>query len=348
MQKIRRLLNEIDEQPDVLQRLIAAKQSVMDDIVREFHERDVHMVLIAARGTSDNVAIYAKYLLGAQNGLPVALAAPSLYTLYDAPPRLKNTLVLGISQSGRSPDIVSVIQNARRQGMLTVAITNTPDSPLGDAAAHIIDCRAGEEQCVAATKSYTAQLMTIALLSVALSGDTTRRAQLETIPDAVAATLKLGETIAYCAERYRYMSDCAVLARGCNYATAFEVALKIKEMTYSRANAYSSADFMHGPIAVVDEGFPVIVVAPDGRTCSDMLNISRELHRREAEIIAISDRQEILDLATTPLKLPVSVPEWLSPITAVVPGQLFAYYLALARGVDPERPRGLRKVTETH
>jgi glucosamine--fructose-6-phosphate aminotransferase (isomerizing) len=340
-------LGEVGEQPDVLRRLIAAEQPIIAEIVREMRERDVRFVLIAARGTSDNVAIYAQYLLGAMNGLPVALAAPSLYTLYESPPCLSNTLVLGISQSGRSPDIISVVQNAREQGMLTVAITNSPDSPLAHAAGRVIDCHAGEEQSVAATKSYTAQLAAVALLSVALADDATRRAELEAMPDAVAAVLRLEDTIARRAERYRYITDCAVLARGYNYATAFELALKIKEMTYSRADAYSSADFMHGPIAVVGEGFPIIVVAPHGRTYPDMLELTGELRRRQAELIVISDQQEILEMATLPLALPDAVPEWLSPITAVVPGQLFAYYLALARGVDPERPRGLRKVTET-
>lgn len=344
---MQRLLDEIMEQPDVLRRLIEEEYSAIQDIAREIQARDIHHVLIAARGSSDNAAIFAKYLLGVRNRLPVALAAPSLYTLYRSPPHLQNTLVLAISQSGMSPDIVSVTQDARNQGMLTLAITNTPDSRLAQAAEKIILCRAGQERSVAATKTYTAQLAAIALLSVALAGDRAYLDQLRAIPDAVTSTLALNETIYRGADRYRYMTDCAVISRGYNYATAFEIALKIKELTYSRANPYSSADFMHGPIAVVDPGFPVFIVAPSGRIFPELGRLAEELNRREAELIIVSDRDQALDLAQTPLRLPVSVAEWFSPITAVVPGQLFAYHLAQAKRLDPEHPRGLRKITET-
>ncbi len=211
----------------------------------------------------------------------------------------------------------------------------------------MILCHAGDEISVAATKTYTAELVALGLLSVALADDQVRFQQLRAIPDAVAKTLTLHEEIASRVDRYRYMTNCAVIARGYNYATAFEIALKLKELTYTYANPYSSADFQHGPIAVVEPGFPVIAIAPHGQVFPDILQILGELREREAELMVISDREETLDLAETPLRLPQSVDEWLSPITAVVPGQLFAYYLALSKGLDPERPRGLRKITET-
>jgi len=342
-----RLLQEIMEQPQALQRLIEEEYGNIQGVAEHIRSQKIHHVLIAARGSSDNVAIYAKYLLGMMNGLPVALAAPSMYTVYDAPPRLRDTLVVAISQSGMSPDIVAVVQDARRQGMLTLALTNAPDSRLAHAAEHVIQLRAGEERSVAATKTYTTELAAVALLSVALGEDTARLEQVRAIPEAIKKTLTVSDVVKQGAQRYRYMSHCVVIGRGYNYATAFEVSLKLKELTYSDANPYSSADFMHGPIAIVDSGFPVWLVAPAGQVTADALKLAQALRDREAEMIVTSDKKALLRFAQTPLPLYAPVAEWLSPITAVVPGQLFAYHLAVARGLDPEKPRGLRKVTET-
>ena len=160
-------------------------------------------------------------------------------------------------------------------------------------------------------------------------------------------TLALGEVLRVGVERYRYMETAFVLGRGYNYATAFEIALKLKELSYILIEAYSSADFMHGPIAVIEHGFPVMLVAPSGEVYADMLAVARDLCAKGAELIVISDRPEALQLATMPLHMPVAVPEWLSPIVCVIPGQLFAHYLTLAKGFDPDHPRGLRKVTLT-
>ncbi len=344
---MQRLLQEIMEQPTVLRQLIDLEYPRILEIARELRGEDFHTVLIAARGTSDNAATYAKYLFGSMNRLPVALAAPSLYTIYHTPPKLRNTLVIGISQSGMSPDIVAVIEEARLQGMPTLAITNSPESRLAQASRRVIACRAGEERSIAATKTYTAELMALALLSVALAEDEAGLPQLKSIPDAVSATLDLGEMVASRVERYRYMTHCVVIGRGYNYATAFELALKLKELTYVGTTPYSSADFLHGPIAVVEPGFPVLAIAPQGRVLPDMRQLLHELRPRQAELLVISDDAPTLQHAQTPILLPVPVDEWLSPITAIVPGQLLAYYLALAKGLDPQSPRGLRKVTET-
>jgi glucosamine--fructose-6-phosphate aminotransferase (isomerizing) len=343
-----RLLDEIMEQPDVLQRLIDAELPAIRELARNLRQREVQSVLIAARGTSDNAATYGKYVFGTLNRLPVILAAPSLYTIYDQPPLLRNTLVLGISQSGMSPDIVSVVENARAQGMPTVAISNAPDSPLAQVAESLILIHAGEEHSIAATKTYTTELMALALLAVALRDDTELLQGIVAVPQAMRAALESREQIALRAERYRYMENCAIIGRGYNYATAYEIALKLKELTYVGANPYSSAEFLHGPIATVESGFPVLVVAPSGRILSDMVQIIGELRERQAELLIISDRDEVLEMAHTALSLPLSVDEWLSPLVSILPGQLFAYYLALAKGIDPEHPRGLRKVTETY
>ncbi|MBC7262878.1 MAG: SIS domain-containing protein [Chloroflexi bacterium] len=341
------LQDEIHEQPGVLARFIAEESENVARVATEVRNRGIQYIIIAARGTSDNAATYGKYLFAIVNSLPVALAAPSLYTIYERPPRMERALVMGISQSGESPDIVAVLAEARRQGVPSLALTNIAGSPITQVADYTILCRAGEEHSIAATKTYTAQLTALALFASMLAGDRERVKELESLPAAVEKTLTLEETIASHAQRYRYMNACVVIGRGYNYATAYEIALKIKELTYVMAEPYSPADFMHGPIAIVEHGFPVFIVAPRGRLYDDVLQFARQLHQQGAELINISDGEECLDLATTPFALPVSVPEWLSPITCIVPGQLFALHLTSAKGFDPDHPRGLRKVTKT-
>ncbi|MCB8934054.1 MAG: SIS domain-containing protein [Anaerolineae bacterium] len=342
------LYHEIHEQPDALRRLLDKEEATALALADLIHGRDIDHVVIAARGTSDNAGRYAQYVLGAMNGLSVGLAAPSLFSIYRRPPRFGNALVLGISQSGKSPDIVSVLAEARHQGALTAALTNRPASPLADQADVVIDLQAGDEHAVAATKTYTAELAAIALISVALSGATGPREALLALPQAVADTLSMNETVAAIAPRYRYMQRCVVVGRGYNYATAFETALKLKEMTYTIVEPYSSADFLHGPLAMIESGFPVIVIAPSGVMAAEMTDFARTLRERQAEVVAITDADDLLALARVPLALPAPVPEWLSPITAILPGQLLAMHLAHARDYDIDSPRGIHKVTETH
>ena len=342
------LEREIHDQPAAIGRMLDAARGTVERLAAAIRERDVRYVMIAARGTSDNAGRYASYLFSAFNGLPVALATPSLYTIYHRPPRLRDVLVLGISQSGQSVDIVEVVQEAARQGALTAVITNDPVSPLGEAAAFTLDLCAGEEKAVAATKTYTTSLAMLGLLSAILAGDEERLASLLQLPESVARTLDLAERVAHQrAERYRYMEYCVVIGRGFNYATAFEVALKLKELSYIVAEPYSSADFLHGPLAIVEPGFPVVVVAPDGVLFPDLVEFLRRLRERKAEVVVISNRMEALELAQTAMPLPTGMPEWLSPVAAVIPGQLLAYYLTLAKGLEPDAPRGLHKVTVT-
>jgi glucosamine--fructose-6-phosphate aminotransferase (isomerizing) len=304
-------------------------------------------VVIAARGTSDNAARYAQYLLGAANALPVGLATPSLYSTYRQPPRLGNALVLGVSQSGKSPDIVSVIAEARKQGALTAAITNVPDSDLSSVADFVINLRAGDERSVAATKTYSAELAAIALLSTVLNADQKMGKDLQRAPAFVADALATADNVAAVTERYRYMTSCVVIGRGFNYCTAFEMALKMKELTYTVVQPYSSADFLHGPLALIDDGFPVFTVATTGAMLPDLLTFMQTARQRGAELIVISDDAGALAAGRVKLRLPRGVPEWLSPLVAIVPGQLFAMHLAFARDYDPDRPRAIRKVTET-
>jgi glucosamine--fructose-6-phosphate aminotransferase (isomerizing) len=342
------LKTEILEQPHILENLLASQMYGVEKIARIIRDKSPEYVFLAARGTSDNAGRYASYLWGAANGLPVALATPSLFTYYGNPPRLKGALVVGVSQSGQSPDIVSVLEEGRKQGCTTLAITNDVDSPLALAAHYVINIQAGVEAAVAATKTYTAELMAIAMLSAALNRDAARQEALAQVPGWVQQALALDERIAQVAERYRYMTRCVVIGRGYNYATAFEWSLKLKELTYVIAEPYSSADFLHGPIAVVDRGFPVMAVAPGGKVFEDVLDLLDRLHRvLLAELLVISDRPAALDLAQSPLPLPPNIPEWLSPLAAIIPAQLFAYHLTRAKGYDTEKPRAIRKVTET-
>ncbi len=338
---------EIHEQPSVLARLLAEERGAVDALAAEIKRRGIQYVVIAGRGTSDNAGRYAQYLLGAVNGLYVGLATPSLFTIYHAPPRFGNALVIGISQSGKSPDIVSVIAEARRQGALTAAITNFAGSDLGRAADFVIGLHAGEEKAVAATKTYTAEQTAIALLSVALSGDADMARALDRIPEHVSQTLGLHSSMGCIAERYRYAQSGVIIGRGYNYSTAFELSLKLKEMTYTVVEPYSSADFLHGPLALVAPGFPVITIAPSGQMLAEMKSFMATVKARGAELIVISDDTEALALGRVALALPAGVPEWLSPICAIVPGQLLAMHLSHTRDLDPDQPRALLKVTET-
>ena len=342
------LSEEIHEQPAVLARLLDRQAEPVRRLAASLRAREVDFVFVAARGTSDNAGLYAKYLWGASNGLPVALAAPSLFTAYARPPALRRALVVAISQSGQSPDIVAVLDEARRQGAPTLAIVNDAASPLARAADAVVDVCAGPEQAVAATKSYTAQLMAIAMLSAAFAGDEARWSELARVPGLVERVLSLDDAIGERAERYRFMAHCVVLGRGFNYATAFEWALKLKELAYVIAEPYSSADFQHGPVAMVERGFPVLAVAPGGAVFDDTRALlARLVEEKQVELLVVSDRDEALSLAHTPLRLPAGETEWLSPLVAIVPAQLFCYHLTRTKGYDTEAPRGLRKVTLT-
>ena len=334
------LQQEIRSQPAVLANLLAHEADHVRAIVAALPP--FQFVVIAARGTSDHAATYAKYIWGALAGLPVALAAPALHTLYDAPPRLRGALVIGISQSGQSPDIVAVLASAAAQGCPTIAITNDPASPLAAAAAQVIALHAGPEQSVAATKTYTAQLAVIALLAAAWSGDPQRFAELAALPAALTATLA-GLAAPPPTAAFQQSEQCVLVGRGFNYPTALEIALKLKELTYLNATAYSAADFRHGPIATIAPGLPVILIMPSGATRPDLLALAHDLAARDAALIVVSDDVQSLPAGATTLALPTGVPEWLSPILAVVPGQLLALGLALAKGFDPDHPRGLKK-----
>lgn len=342
------LRDEIFEQAIVSQKLLKNQWEHIQDIAQAIKSRKIKYIFLAARGTSDNAGLYVKYLFGMHNAIPVALAAPSMFSIYQSPPILDDALVMAISQSGQSPDILKVVQEGRRQGAVTLAITNKVDSPLARTADHVIDIEAGDEKAVAATKTYTSELMAAALLSIALNGNGDQLAELWRTPDHISRVLELEPIIEQAVERYYYMKQCVVVGRGYNYATAFEWALKLKEMTYTVAEPYSSADFLHGPIAMVELGFPVFCVAPSGKVYPQLYELASGLREnKKASLLILSDNDQILKISSAPLKLPESMPEWISPIVSIVPAQIFCYALAKSRGLDTENPRGLTKVTLT-
>ena len=282
------LRREIAEQPDAVARLLSREGARVARLAAPIRRSGVRFVLVAARGTSDNAARYSQYLFGILDGLPVALAAPSLTTLYGRPPDPRGGLVIGISQSGRSPDIVETIAAARRRGAPTLAIVNDPESPLARAASEVIPLHAGEERSVAATKSYTTQLAAVALLALSLAGKRALLKKLAAVPEAMAVALATDPAVRRMARCLATASRAVVLARGINYPTAWEIALKLKELALILAEPYSSADFQHGPIALAEPDLPAILVsAPGGRPERELLALARKLRERGSPLLPI-------------------------------------------------------------
>ena len=368
---------EILEQPAIVARL-AADPAPYRAAVRAAREAGARFVLYAARGTSDNAAVYGKYLATIHAGMPAGLAVPSSATVYDVPIDLRDCLVVGISQSGETPDVAEYVAHARAAGAHTLAITNDDESLLARTAHTVLATHAGREQAVAATKTYTSQLAVLALFWSAWRDDEALLTALrDDLPGAMRAALSLEGEIVETAQWLRFSERLLVAARGYNFATALEAALKLKETSYIAAMPYSAADLMHGPIAIVEPGYPVLLFSLSGRALPAMDQLESDLLARGAELVTVEDgpRADGTVQADSPrpggsgqggqppapaaaavgsehgkrrsLRLPAAVPEPLSPLVAVLPGQLLALHLAQARGYDPDRPRGLNKVTRT-
>lgn len=332
--------DDICEQPEVLARFLENEVAGADELGRRLDAEDIRYVLVAGRGSSDNATRYAHYLFGAERRLPVAQATPSLFTRYGTPPRLDGALVVAVSQSGTSNDVVEVVAEARRQGRPTVGITNTDDSPLARTAQHVMHLRAGEQQAGIATKSYVTSLAAFALLAAALDRDPALRSDLWRMPEALDAAIVMSrKTVPEVADLVAGGLHVAVIGRGFNLATAHEVALKLTSLTRTSAMAYSAADAIRGPMASVVGAAPVVLVAPTGRVLSDVVDLIPQLRARSVPLIAISDVPEVLDEADGALPLPHGVREWVSPLVSVVPGQFLAVEVArrqtaLAEAID--------------
>ena len=327
-----RFRTEIAEQPEAAARLLGSGPERARAIAERVRDAGTHGFTIAARGSSDHAALYAKYLFGVRNRSLVALAAPSLFTHYARPPRLDDQCVIGISQSGQSPDVVAVIEEARRQGVPTVAITNVEGSTLARAAELVLPLEAGEEVSVPASKTYTASLLAMALISLAIDPDAQFADAIARVPDAITHALQRErdvEAIVPVLSGPRAV----VLGRGYNFSTAEEVALKLSETSYVLARAWSVADFEHGPIAIAEAGLPVVIVDGGGDVASDLRAIEAKLKAKGLLVARLTDES--------------GLPEALTPIPLAVLGQLLAHDVAVARGFDPDRPRTIQKVTRT-
>ena len=341
------LWDEIHEQPAALSRSISDTRPAVREAARLLAGPDVAYALIAARGSSDNAARYAQYLWGARNGLVVALAAPALVDGSGRGPSLAGAAVMAFSQSGRSPDVVGVLEEGGRQGRPTIAVTNDSASPLAQAADVVVDLRVGPERSVAATKTYTGQLLAAAAISARLAGDREMGSSLERVPGWVSKALAVSAVVAGTIDAVGDRDRCVILGRGVHLATAFEWALKLQELCAVAALPYSTADFQHGPVAMAEPGLPVLAVAPGGRLQPDLLELLERLRaERGIDPVVVSDDAGALALGRG-IPLPAGVPGWASPMAAAAVAQLFCHHLASRLGLDPDAPRGLRKVTRT-
>ena len=340
--------HEIHEQPDVLARLLSGADAVVEAVAIE--ARSCDLAVLAARGSSDNASTYGKYLIESLVGLPAALAAPSLFTLYQAPPRIGHTLTVGVSQSGEAADVAEVIAEARRQGAVTLGVTNMPGSLLARTAEHVVLLNAGVEKALAATKTVTAQCLVYAMLALRMSKPSrvTQPARLDDVPRQAASVLAQEADIRDQASRWLDARRVAVIGRGYAYGAAQELALKLKETSFINAEPYSSADFMHGPLAIIEPGYSVLALLNHDATLEMNLALVEELVRRGADVWVVATRQAAERAPAGARVLSVDAPNHLfSPISFIVAGQLFALHLSLSRGYNPDLSRGVSKVTVT-
>jgi glutamine---fructose-6-phosphate transaminase (isomerizing) len=340
------MLQEIAEQPAALEKTIAEEREKIRRLGESIKRRDIDLIVLVARGSSDNAALFGRYLLEITTGIPVSLSAPSVHTLYQAKLDLKHALVMGVSQSGEGEDINRVLENARASGALTIGITNEPDSSMVKLVDETLLMHGGRERSVAATKTFTGQMLLFYMLAAALAKDG-RAIEYQAIPDFAARALEQRPAIVELVQRYVFMENCVVVGRGLAYANAYELALKLMETCYVVAERFSSADFLHGPVAMIERHFPVILFAPPGVMLKDTKDLIQRLHELRADTLAITGDLEAATMCSRSIIMPREIDEFLAPIPYIIPAQLFAALLAEAKGLDPDAPRSLSKVTRT-
>ena len=340
------MLKEIAEQPEALARTIQEERAKVARLGQTLKNRDIHLIVLAARGSSDNAALFGRYLLEITTGIPVSLSAPSVHTLYHAKLDLKHALVIGVSQSGEGEDINSVLENARAGGACTIGITNESASSMVGLVDETLLMHGGRERSVAATKTFTGQMLLFYMLAAALANDS-RAVDYQGIPDLAARALEQKPAIVELVQRYVFMENCVVVGRGLAYANAYEFALKLMETCYVVAERFSSADFLHGPVAMIERHFPVILFAPPGVMLEGTKNLIARLQELRADTLAITGDLETAATCTRSIIMPREINEFLTPIPYIIPAQLFAALLAEAKGLDPDAPRSLSKVTRT-
>lgn len=338
------MLQEIAEQPAALEQTMIAERDKYARLATFLRNKDIDLVVIVARGSSDNASLFGRYLIEVTAGIPVSLSAPSVYTLYNAKLNLSRALVIGVSQSGEGVDINLVLESAKSSGAYTLAITNEAESSMAKIADETLLIHAGRERSVAATKTYTGQMLHFYMLANALAEN---RLEIDRIPEYTAKALELQPRVKDLVQRYVFMENCVVVGRGMNYGNSYELALKLMETCYVVAERFSSADFFHGPLAIVERRFPVVLFGPSGVTQKSSLELLDRLHELNADCLSITNDPEIAKLSPNSLVLPTEIEEFLSPIPFIVPAQLFAALLSEAKGLDPDAPRSLSKITKT-
>jgi glutamine---fructose-6-phosphate transaminase (isomerizing) len=340
------MLQEIAEQPAALAQTITEERGKIGRLSKFLKGRGIDLIVLVARGSSDNAALFGRYLIEISTGIPVSLSAPSVYTIYKAPLKLQNALVIGVSQSGEGEDINLVLEHARTAGAYTVGITNEPASSMTALVDETLLMHGGRERSVAATKTFTGQMMLFYMLAASLA-DGPVAFDYEVIPDLAARALEQQPAILELVQRYVFMENCVVVGRGLAYANSYELALKLMETCYVVAERFSSADFLHGPLAMVERHFPVIIFAPPGVMLAGVKDLIRRLGELHADTLAITGDLDVAAGCTRAIIMPREIGEFLAPIPYIVPGQLFAALLAEAKGLDPDSPRSLSKVTRT-
>jgi glutamine---fructose-6-phosphate transaminase (isomerizing) len=338
------MLQEIIQQPVVLERTIQAERGKVDSLGNFLRKKFFDLIVLVARGSSDNAALFGRYLLEITAGIPVSLSAPSVFTLYNAKLKLDKAIVIGVSQSGEGTDINTVLERAKESGAFTIGITNEANSSMAKIADETLLIHAGREESVAATKTYTGQMLHFYMLASALSD---KKIGYEKIPSFCAEALQLRSTVESIVERYAFMENCVVVGRGLNYGNAYELALKLMETCYVVAERFSSADFFHGPLAIVERRFPVIMFAPFGVTKKSNLDLLKRLQQLHADSLSITNDSEIASLSSRHIWMSKEIEEFLSPIPFIIPAQLFAALLAETKGLDADAPRSLSKITKT-
>lgn len=340
------MYDEIFEQPRVLRECAALNIDIIKAVICELKTRQINNVVIAARGTSDNAATYAKYCIEILTGKPVSLAAPSVITLYKSVMDYKNSLVIGISQSGMAEDVREVLECANQQGACTVCITNAKGSPLDIEAKYPLYCNAGPERSVAATKTFLSEMFIVEAIAALWEENEDIISSLLCVPDALERQLERSEEAIEAAGRYKFADKCLILARGLLYPVALEAALKLQETSYISAKAYAISDFLHGPLAIIEKNTPVILFCGNDAAKQNATAMARKLKDMGADILSFTDSNYQGLGADQTIYVP-SADSFAEPFHYALAAQLFAYGMAVHKEINPDMPRNLTKVTVT-
>lgn len=338
---------EILEQSSVLKSCIEYNLPTFEALAKAVKKKKITNVVIAARGSSNNASNYFKYCFESLAGLPVSLAAPGINTIYNAKLDLSHSLVIGVSQSGAAADAMAVLENAKACGAITVSVTNTLESKMANMTDFHLYCNAGKELSVAATKTLTAQLMILGYFAAYYAKNEQVQKELTQVADNLQKIFDLKPQIQELAQKYKDLNSLIVLARGTNYPIAQETALKIQETTYINARSYAASDFHHGPFAIVDQNYTVLLIAPAGNSQKDMQEMKEKLLPTGAKILVFTNKKELAEGAADSIVYDIEGSDYVTPFYNVVIAQLWALNISLARGLNPDAPRGLQKITIT-